>query len=127
MTFYEVFKKLCDERGISCKKAAMDMGLSNSTPSKWKKTGCIPKAETLEKVAKYFNVPIESLFNIEEQNDIFDKGVRPAILAVLSMLAMNDKGIQNLFKDFKGLRTLCICNSVALLLFMAAFILGGLL
>lgn len=56
--FYDKFKFLCDSIGISCNKAAVAMGLSNATPTKWKKTGATPDSSTLAKVAAYFHVPI---------------------------------------------------------------------
>lgn len=54
--FYDKFKLLCDRKGISCNKAATDMGLSNSTPTKWKKTGATPDGVTLAKISAYFGV-----------------------------------------------------------------------
>lgn len=65
--FYDRFKQLCDAKGISCNKAALDIGLSNATPTKWKKTGATPGGETLDKIAAYFNVSTDSLLGKEEQ------------------------------------------------------------
>ncbi|MDD6612237.1 MAG: helix-turn-helix transcriptional regulator [Clostridiales bacterium] len=62
--FYDKFKLLCDQNGISCNKAATDIGLSNSTPTKWKKTGATPDSSTLAKISYYFNVPISYLLGI---------------------------------------------------------------
>ena len=59
--FYDKFKLLCSQSGISCNKAATDIGLSNSTPTKWKKTGAPPDGATLAKISAYFKVPISSL------------------------------------------------------------------
>lgn len=59
--FYDRFKELCDKRGISCNRAAIDMGLSNATPSQWKKKGLTPKADTLAVIANYFNVSVDYL------------------------------------------------------------------
>ena len=59
--FYDKFKLLCNQKGVSCNRAATDMGLSNSTPTKWKKTGATPDAATLSKVSNYFGVPISYL------------------------------------------------------------------
>ena len=73
--FYDTFKRLCDERGISCNKAATNIGLSNATATKWKKTGATPSGETLSKIATYFNVPIEYLLGNEDNppaHDILD-------------------------------------------------------
>lgn len=111
--FYDKFKALCDERGISCRKAAEDMGLHNSTPSKWKKEGSTPKVETLEKVSAYFNVTLDELLSDKEGE--------------LNMEIMHSLCIAGLIQDVKGLKILSICTAVALLIFMAAVVFGGLL
>lgn len=59
--FYDRFKFLCSQKGVSCNKAATDMGLSNSTPTKWKKTGATPDGKTLAKISAYFGVSIGEL------------------------------------------------------------------
>jgi transcriptional regulator with XRE-family HTH domain len=64
--FYDKFKELCDQRGISCNKAALDMGLSNATPTAWKKRGLTPKADTLAVIASYFGVSVGYLLGEED-------------------------------------------------------------
>lgn len=59
--FYDKFKALCDSVGISCNKAALAMGLSNATPTKWKKTGATPDGSTVAKLTAYFDVPTDFL------------------------------------------------------------------
>ena len=65
--FYDVFKRLCDEKGIICNRAATEMGLSNATATKWKKTGATPSGDTLSKIAVYFDVSIDDLLGNEEK------------------------------------------------------------
>jgi transcriptional regulator with XRE-family HTH domain len=67
--FYDRFKSLCDQRGISCNKAALEMGLSNATPTAWKKRGLTPKADTLEVIANYFGVSTDYLIGKEEKEN----------------------------------------------------------
>ena len=75
--FYDTFKQLCERRGISCNKAAIEMGLSNATPTKWKKTGATPNVETLQMIADYFGIAVSSLLG-ESLPTIFDiPGVQP--------------------------------------------------
>lgn len=64
--FYDKFKLLCDKKGVSCNKAVTDMGLSNSTPTKWKKTGATPDSKTLSLISDYFSVSISYLLTGEE-------------------------------------------------------------
>ena len=76
--FYDTFRRLCEEKGVSCNKAALEIGLSNSTPTKWKKTGAIPDSTTLARVSRYFGVTNDYLlgFTIEAQIDNADYQIR---------------------------------------------------
>lgn len=64
--FYDRFRELCQQKGVSCNRAALDMGLSNATPTKWKKTGATPTVETLQLIADYFGVSTASLLDNEK-------------------------------------------------------------
>ena len=75
--FFDIFNELCKAKPISCKRAAEDMGLSNSITTKWKKTGATPSGETLEKVANYFGVTTDYLLgkepaHVEQSSSITD-------------------------------------------------------
>ena len=59
--FFDVFQSLCKKKGVSCKRAAEDIGLSNSITTKWKQTGATPSGDTLNKIASYFNVTTDYL------------------------------------------------------------------
>lgn len=63
--FYDVFEALCKQKGVSCKKAAEEIGLSNSITTKWKKTGATPKGKTLQLIADYFGVSTDYLLGNE--------------------------------------------------------------
>lgn len=65
--FYDRFKALCDQRGVSCNRAAIEMGLSNATPTSWKKRGLTPKADTLAIIANYFGVSVDYLLGEETE------------------------------------------------------------
>lgn len=62
--FYDIFKTLCDQKNISCNRAALEIGLSNATATKWKKTGATPSGDTLKKIASYFNVTSDYLLTM---------------------------------------------------------------
>lgn len=70
--FFDRFEYLCSKRGISCGRAAAEMGLSNATATKWKKTGATPKGETLSIIAKYFGVSVGYLLGEEENKKATD-------------------------------------------------------
>lgn len=67
--FFDIFDALCKKNRISCKKAAEDIGLSNSITTKWKKTGATPSGDTLQKIALYFNVSTDYLLGKDSTPD----------------------------------------------------------
>lgn len=58
--FYKHYLALCSEKKVSPSGAAKAIGLSNAAASGWKK-GKFPSDVTLEKLANYFGVPVETL------------------------------------------------------------------
>lgn len=78
--FYDRFKQLCDQKAVSCNKAALEMGLSNATPTKWKKTGATPSGDTLDKIAAYFGVSTDYLLGKEKKNTPATDGEREDVL-----------------------------------------------
>ena len=71
--FFDIFYDLCQKKGISCKKATEEMGLSNSITTKWKKTGATPGGDTLQKIAAYFGVSTDYLLGKEPSGDILSE------------------------------------------------------
>ena len=72
--FFDIFYDLCKKKGVSCKRAADDMGLSNSITTKWKKTGATPSGDTLHRIASYFGVTVDYLLG--KENAPTDSGER---------------------------------------------------
>ena len=74
--FFDIFNDLCIKKGVSCKRAAEDIGLSNSITTKWKKTGATPTGETLSKIAAYFGVSVGYLLGKENEKAPAQSGKR---------------------------------------------------
>lgn len=70
--FYDLFCELCERKGVKPTRAALDMGFSNATPTKWKKTGAAPSGESLARIAEYFGVSTDYLLGKETQEVTFD-------------------------------------------------------
>lgn len=75
---YLKYIELRDAAGISDYKVAKETGLSTAQLSCWKKNyetngkeGYNPKVDKLQKIAKYFNVPIE--YFLENENEKREK------------------------------------------------------
>jgi len=58
--FYEKLKKLCFEHGISVSKVAVDLKISTTTVTGWKR-GARPQPAQVKKIAGYFNVSADEL------------------------------------------------------------------
>jgi transcriptional regulator with XRE-family HTH domain len=66
MSVYERIEILRKERGLSQGKLEKELGFSNGSISKWKKSA--PTTERLQKVADYFNVSVPYLLGTEGQS-----------------------------------------------------------
>lgn len=63
---YEIFEKLCKERGITPYRFCKDTGINSSTISTWKNKGseCSPK--TAKAVCEYFDISMDFLMTGEK-------------------------------------------------------------
>lgn len=64
--FYERFIELCNEKGVKPTPLVVELGLSSSNASQWKK-GSIPRPEILQKIADYFEVTVGYLVGHENE------------------------------------------------------------
>lgn len=67
MNFYQMYLALCNTKGLTPSKAALNMGISKTSVSRWKK-GYNPTDINLQKVADYFGVTVD-YFKKEELPD----------------------------------------------------------
>ena len=54
--FYDIFERLCIEKGVKPSRVADEIGISRATVTNWKKNGYSPRANVLEKLSAYFGV-----------------------------------------------------------------------
>lgn len=62
---YEIFEKLCQERGVNASGVCRDTGIQKNTISQWKTGKTNLKADKLKKLADYFGVSIDYLMTGE--------------------------------------------------------------
>lgn len=72
--FYDLFCELCEKKGVSPTRAALEIGLSKATPTSWKNKGITPQAAQLQKIASYFGVSVDSLLGIKQKEKPAKKG-----------------------------------------------------
>lgn len=63
--FWNLFEKLCSQKGVSPTKACKDMDLANGNIQRWKE-GSAPRNSTALIIAKYFGVPLAVIKGEEE-------------------------------------------------------------
>ena len=63
---YEIFQKLCEQRGITPYRFCKDTGVSTSTISTWKIKGTSCGAKLSKIVCDYFDVSVDYLMKGEE-------------------------------------------------------------
>lgn len=66
---YEIFERLCRERGVTPYRVSEATGIRTSSLSGWKAGKFTPKQEKLKKIADYFGVSIEYLMTGEEPEE----------------------------------------------------------
>lgn len=66
---WEVFDKLCKERGVSAYRVGEETGIKTSALSAWKNGRYNFKQEKLQRIADYFGVSIEYLMTGEEPEE----------------------------------------------------------
>ncbi|MEY8420998.1 helix-turn-helix transcriptional regulator [Oscillospiraceae bacterium 44-5] len=102
MAFYDIFERLCDEKGVTPTQVARDNGLTQQTVSHWKTRGSTPKADTVQKLADYFEVSVDYLL---KQSNPFAKGSEEFRLYVQRTLANRTKTAPDLlpseFNEFE--------------------------
>lgn len=74
---YEIFRDLCQSKGVTPYRISKATGIGQSTFSDWKNKGVTPKADKMAKIAEYFGVSMEYLMTgkessyTEENADLF--------------------------------------------------------
>lgn len=67
--FYDRFSELCKRARVTPAKVAESIGIKKSTMYMWKKQGTTPKYDTVKKLADYFGVTTDDLYDIKPLPD----------------------------------------------------------
>lgn len=63
---YEVFERLCRDKGVRPSDVSKATGISAATLSSWKSGAYVPKAGKLQKIAEYFGVSVEYIMGVQQ-------------------------------------------------------------
>lgn len=67
---YQIFQELCEKHGVRPGTVSRATGIATSTLTSWKKGRYTPKADKLQKIAAYFNVPVDVFYSSEPKGKI---------------------------------------------------------
>ena len=62
---YEKFAKLLENKGVSAYRVSKETGISQTSLSQWKSGQYELKADKLQKIADYFNVPLSYFYDYD--------------------------------------------------------------
>lgn len=99
--FFQNYLRLCNSINKKPSTVALEMGIAKATVTRWK-CGCKPNSATLQKIADYFNVPVESLTS--EQKETAPTVTDERDLEMLSLLSrLTPEQKEMLLLQIKGL------------------------
>ena len=97
--YYENFQKLLDKHGVRAIEVSRATGIATGTLSDWKKGRTTPKPDKLQKIADFFDVPVDYLMTGEEQPAYYiDEEV-----AQIAQELHDDPNMRGLFKAARNL------------------------
>ena len=104
--FYDVFEKLCTEKGVKPGRAADEIGISRATVTNWKKNGYSPRRDILKKIAQYFGVSVDLLLDQSQQKENPDLQKTEAddddfVVLARHMQKIPEKERQRIIKNFR--------------------------
>lgn len=94
--FWKNFVSLCNEKRLSPNAVCSELGYSTAIATKWK-NGSIPRSSTLQKIADYFGVTVESL---TEETVVKTESIAPSpaqkFMESLPLDSLDDEELQKL-------------------------------
>ena len=103
---YKVFQELCEKHGVRPGTVSRATGIATSTLTSWKKGRYTPKADKLQKIAAYFNVPVDVFYGSELKGEISGQQkeyYKDAETAKLAQEMFEDRDMRVLFDMKKNM------------------------
>lgn len=76
---YDVFEKLCKERGVTAYRVCKATGLTTASISNWKAGRYTPKMDKMKKIADFFGVSVNYLMTGEVEDGYYENDDTAAI------------------------------------------------
>lgn len=75
---YKIFEMLLAERGVTAYQVSKATGISTGSLTDWKKGRSQPKIDKLQKIADYFEVPVNYLLTGEQEKPDIPEDAEPS-------------------------------------------------
>ena len=96
---WEIFERLCNERGVSVNKVATDTGVPQTTLAGWKKRRNMLNAKAAQKIADYFGVSLQYLMTGEASTVYYEEDV-----AQIAQEIHDNRELRGLFSAAKDVK-----------------------
>lgn len=93
--FYDTILHLCELNGKKITNVIAELELSAGNPSKWK-SGNVPKADTLTKLADYFHVSVDYLLERESPDSFTLSPQEEELILCYRQASPDDRELVNL-------------------------------
>lgn len=91
--FYDIYVRLCKEKGVSPSRAAEENGINKSNVSNWKNNGYTPRGEALEQLADYFEVSVDYLLGKSDSKALTTQKTLPSDVDIKFALFHGEEGV----------------------------------
>ena len=96
---YDVFERLCQEKGVKPYHVSKETGVATATLTEWKNGTYTPKTEKLQKIADFFGVTIDYLLTGKEpEGDHYTVQEKRLLAYYRALTDGNKKIIENTMK-----------------------------
>ena len=98
---HENIKKLRKQSGLTQEAFAIRLNVVRQTVSKWEKGLSVPDAQTLQRIAEEFDIPVQELLGSQPNTEENQNGISDQLARINEQLAVRNRRSANIWKIFK--------------------------
>lgn len=95
---HENIKKLRKQSGLTQEAFAIRLNVVRQTVSKWEKGLSVPDAQTLQRIAEEFDIPVQELLGSQPNTEENQNGISDQLARINEQLAVKNRRSANIWK-----------------------------
>lgn len=95
---HENIKKLRKQSGLTQEAFAIRLNVVRQTVSKWEKGLSVPDAQTLQRIAEEFDIPVQELLGSQPNTEENQNGISDQLARINEQLAVRNRRSANIWK-----------------------------